>query len=98
MPRCSLRNWRRKSSSEVSANAVSGSRSQEKGSWQLGDADQRREDRTMTNATECAGKAGKYAFGLDETRTAAALRKLADDIEAGTVALHSVTTSIHAAH
>jgi hypothetical protein len=52
----------------------------------------------MIIASECAKKAGKYAFGLDETRTAQALRKLADDIEAGHVALHSVTTSSRAAH
>lgn len=52
----------------------------------------------MINATECASKAGKYAFGLDEARTAAALRKLADEIEAGRVALHSVSVSSHAAH
>lgn len=52
----------------------------------------------MINATECASKAGKYAFGLDEARTAAALRKLADEIEAGNVALRSVSTSTHAAH
>jgi hypothetical protein len=52
----------------------------------------------MINATECASKAGRYAFGLDEARTAAALRKLADEIEAGSVVLHSVTTSSHAAH
>jgi hypothetical protein len=52
----------------------------------------------MFNAVECAKKTGKYAFDLDAPRTAAALRKLADDIEAGTVALHSVSTSTHASH
>ncbi|HEY6307494.1 MAG TPA: hypothetical protein VI488_13665 [Candidatus Angelobacter sp.] len=52
----------------------------------------------MINVTECASKAGKYAFGLDEARTAAALRKLADEIEAGSVALHRVSTSSHATH
>jgi hypothetical protein len=52
----------------------------------------------MFNAAECAKKTGKYAFGLDEPRTAAALRKLADEIEAGIVALHSVSTSTHASH
>jgi hypothetical protein len=52
----------------------------------------------MINATECASKAGKYAFGLEEARTAAALRKLADEIEAGSVALHSVSTSSRATH
>jgi hypothetical protein len=52
----------------------------------------------MFNANECARRAGKYAFGVDEARTAAALRKLADDIEAGTVTLHSVSTSTQAVH
>lgn len=52
----------------------------------------------MFNAAECAKKTGKYAFDLDDLRTAAALRKLADDIEAGIVALHSVTSSTHASH
>jgi hypothetical protein len=52
----------------------------------------------MINATECAKKTGKYAFGLDETQTAAMLRRLADEIESGNVALHSVSTSSHACH
>ena len=52
----------------------------------------------MFNAVECAKKTGKYAFDLDQPRTAAALRELADDIENGAVMLHSVTTSIHASH
>ena len=52
----------------------------------------------MINASECAKKAGKYAFGLDEARTAEMLRRLAQDIEAGKVALHSVSTSTHATH
>ena len=52
----------------------------------------------MFNAADCARKAGKFAFGLDEARTAQVLRKLAEDIERGTVALHSVSTSSHAAH
>ncbi|HEY6307492.1 MAG TPA: hypothetical protein VI488_13655 [Candidatus Angelobacter sp.] len=52
----------------------------------------------MINATECAGRAGKYAFGLDEARTAQALRKLADDIETGIVVLYSVSTSSYAEH
>ncbi len=52
----------------------------------------------MINASECAKKTGKYAFGLDEARTAQMLRKLADDIENGNVALHSVSTSSHASH
>jgi hypothetical protein len=52
----------------------------------------------MFNANECTRKSGKYAFGVDEARTAAALRKLADDIEAGNVTLHSVSTSTQAVH
>ena len=52
----------------------------------------------MFNAAECAKKTGKYAFDLDAARTAAALRKLADEIEAGVVALHSVSSSTHASH
>ena len=48
------------------------------------------------NAVECAKKAGKYGFGVDETRTAQLLRTLADDIETGKVVLHSVSTSSHA--
>jgi hypothetical protein len=52
----------------------------------------------MINASECTKKAGKYAFGLDETRTAQMLRKLADEIESGEVALHSVSTSSRAMH
>lgn len=52
----------------------------------------------MINASECASKSGKYAFGLDEAKTAQVLRKLADDIEAGNVSLHSVSTSSRAAH
>jgi hypothetical protein len=50
----------------------------------------------MFNAADCARKAGKFAFGLDETRTAQVLRKLADEIEQGKVALHSVSTTTHA--
>lgn len=52
----------------------------------------------MFNAADCARKAGKFAFGLDEARTAQVLRKLADDIEKGSVALHSVSSTSHAAH
>jgi hypothetical protein len=50
----------------------------------------------MMNAAECAGKTGKYGFGVDEGRTAQMLRALADDIETGKVVLHSVSTSSHA--
>jgi len=54
--------------------------------------------KTTINATECADRAGRHAFGLNDAKAAAALRKLADDIEAGAVVLHSVTTSCHATH
>ena len=50
------------------------------------------------HAAECADRAGKHAFGLNDNKTVIALRKLADDIEAGTVALNSLTTSSHATH
>jgi hypothetical protein len=52
----------------------------------------------MINASDCAKKAGKYAFGLDEAQTAEMLHKLADEIAAGKVALHSVSTSSQATH
>jgi len=58
--------------------------------------------RTNINAAECADRAGKHAFGLNDNKTVIALRKLADDIEAGTVVLNvvlnNVTTSSHATH
>jgi len=50
------------------------------------------------NAAECADRVGKHAFGLNDNKTVIALRKLADDIEAGTVVLNSITTSSHATH
>lgn len=50
------------------------------------------------NAAECADRAGKHAFGLNNNKTVSALRKLADDIEDGTVVLNSLTTSSHATH
>lgn len=50
------------------------------------------------DAAECADRAGRHAFGLNDAKAVAALRQLADDIEAGRVALHSVTTSSHATH
>ena len=52
----------------------------------------------MFNAADCARKAGKFAFGLDETRTVQMLRQLADDIEGGKLALHGVSSTTHAAH
>ena len=54
--------------------------------------------RTTINAAECADRNGKHAFGLNDAKAVVALRKLADDIESGTVVLHSVTTSSHATH
>jgi hypothetical protein len=54
--------------------------------------------RTSINAAECANQVGKHAFGLNEAKAVAALRQLADDIEAGTITLQSVTTSSHATH
>jgi hypothetical protein len=54
--------------------------------------------RRSINAAECAERAGKHAFGLNDAKAIAALRKLADDIETGDVVLHSVTTSSHATH
>jgi hypothetical protein len=53
---------------------------------------------TNINAAECADRAGKHAFGLNDNKAVIALRKLADAIEAGTVVLNSVTTSSHATH
>jgi hypothetical protein len=54
--------------------------------------------RRSINAAECAERAGKHAFGLNDAKAIAAIRKLADDIETGAVVLHSVTTSSHATH
>jgi hypothetical protein len=54
--------------------------------------------RTTINAAECTDRAGKHAFGLNENKAVTALRKLADDIEAGNVVLHSVSTTSHATH
>ncbi|HEU4416503.1 MAG TPA: hypothetical protein VFT65_17065 [Candidatus Angelobacter sp.] len=50
------------------------------------------------NAAECADRAGKHAFGLNDAKAVAALRKLADDIESGALVLNSITTSSHATH
>ena len=50
------------------------------------------------NAAECADRAEQHAFGLNDHKTVIALRQLADDIEAGTVVLNSITTSSHARH
>lgn len=54
--------------------------------------------RTPINAAACADRTGKHAFGLNNAKTVAALRQLANDIESGTVSLHSITTSSHATH
>ena len=54
--------------------------------------------KTSIHAAECADRAGRHAFGLNDAKAVAALRQLADDIEAGTLQLHSVTTSSHATH
>jgi hypothetical protein len=54
--------------------------------------------RTSINAAECANQAGRHAFGLNDAKAVAALRQLADEIEAGSVSLQSVTTSSHATH
>lgn len=53
---------------------------------------------TSFNAAECADRAGRHAFGLNHAKAVAALRQLADDIEAGRVALQSVTSASHATH
>jgi hypothetical protein len=53
-------------------------------------------DRKFINAVECSKRAGRYAFGLDEIKTAEMLRRLADDLENGKVLVHRVTTSCHA--
>jgi hypothetical protein len=53
---------------------------------------------TTINAAECAERAGKHAFGLNDNKAVIALRKLADDIESGNVILHSVSTATHATH
>ena len=45
--------------------------------------------RNDINAAECADRAGKHAFGLNDNKTV---------IEAGTVVLNSLTTSSHATH
>lgn len=54
--------------------------------------------RKSIHAAECADAAGRHAFGLNDAKAVAALRQLADEIEAGRVALQSVTTSSHATH
>lgn len=53
-------------------------------------------DKPFIEASNCANRAGRFAFGVDDAKAVSALRQLADDIEAGVVMLHSVTTSSHA--
>lgn len=53
-------------------------------------------DKPFIEASNCANRAGRFAFGVDDAKAVSALRQLADDIEAGIVMLHSVTTSSHA--
>jgi len=55
-------------------------------------------DKPHMNATECANRAGKYAFGINEKKAVQLLRKLADELEAGEVALYGVSTACHASH
>jgi len=55
-------------------------------------------EKQFVEASKCAKRAGRFAFGLEDAKAAAALRQLADDIDAGIVVLHSVTTSSHAMH
>jgi len=53
-------------------------------------------DKKVISAVECSSRAGRYAFGVDEIKTARMLRRLADDIESGRVMVHSVTTACNA--
>lgn len=53
-------------------------------------------EKKLLNATDCASRAGKFAFGLDEKKAVQLLRKLADDLESGQVMLQSVSTACHA--
>jgi hypothetical protein len=55
-------------------------------------------EKRQMSALEYADRAGKYAFGVDESKAVQLLRKLADELEAGEVALYSVSTACHAAH
>lgn len=54
--------------------------------------------RIPISAAECADRAGKHAFGLNNAKAVAALRQLADEIETGALVLNSLTTSSHATH
>jgi hypothetical protein len=50
----------------------------------------------LLNATDCADRAGKFAFGLNESKAIQLLRELANDLETGRAMLHSVSTASHA--
>lgn len=50
----------------------------------------------LLTATDCADRAGKYAFGLNESKAIQLLRELANDLETGRAVLHSVSTASHA--
>jgi hypothetical protein len=56
------------------------------------------QDKPFIKASDCANRAGRFAFGLDDAKAVSVLRQLADDIASGSVMLHSVTTSSHATH
>ncbi len=56
------------------------------------------QDKPFTDASNCANRTGRFAFGLENAKAVSVLRQLADDIETGIVVLHSVTTSSHATH
>lgn len=53
-------------------------------------------EKRLLNAIECSGSKGKLAFGLSESKAARMLRQLADDLDAGRVMLHSISTACHA--
>lgn len=55
-------------------------------------------EKQFMDASNCANRAGRFAFGLEDAKAVAALRQMADDIEAGIVVLHSVSSSSHATH
>lgn len=50
----------------------------------------------LLTATDCADRAGKFAFGINESKAIQLLRELANDLESGKSVLHSVTTANHA--
>ena len=50
----------------------------------------------LLTATDCADRAGKFAFGINESKAIQLLRDLANDLETGRALLHSVSTASHA--